>query len=54
MADAKIIDYVIIHELCHTKHKNHSKVFWQEVSNAMPEYKMYIAQLKKNWKFAYY
>lgn len=33
------IDYVLIHELAHTKHMNHSKDFWTEVQNHFPEYK---------------
>ena len=33
------IEYVVIHELAHIKHKNHSKIFWNLVQNYMPEYK---------------
>lgn len=32
-------DYVVVHELCHLKHMNHSKFFWKEVYNALPNYK---------------
>lgn len=35
----KHIDYLIIHELCHTKIKNHSKEFWQELAFHLPEWK---------------
>jgi len=38
-AKTSIIDYVVIHELCHLKHKNHSKKFWKEVEKMMPNYK---------------
>lgn len=41
-----LIDYVIIHELCHTRHMNHSKAFWQEVSKYDPNYKMHQDILK--------
>ncbi len=33
------IDYVVIHELCHTKHLNHGKGFYSLLSNCMPYYK---------------
>lgn len=35
-----LIDYVIVHELCHTKVKNHSKEFWAELSKVLPNWKM--------------
>ncbi|WP_198330177.1 YgjP-like metallopeptidase domain-containing protein [Psychrobacter cibarius] len=31
-------EYVIVHELCHLHHANHSAEFWQTVANAMPDY----------------
>ena len=44
----EVIDYVIIHELCHIKHHNHSKDFWDEVEKYMPEYKTHRKWLKDN------
>lgn len=38
-APGEILDYVIIHELCHRKHMNHSREFWAEVEVTCPEYK---------------
>lgn len=42
----KLIEYVIIHELCHIKYLNHSKLFWQEVSKYLPDYKSRRNSLK--------
>ena len=44
----QIIDYVVVHELCHIIHFNHSKLFWKEVSNFCPEYKSHKSWLKDN------
>ena len=46
--DFDIIDYVLIHELCHTKIKNHSKFFWEEVERYCPDYKNLRKKLKNN------
>ena len=42
----KAIRYVILHELCHIKHMNHSKEFWKLVEKYMPEYK----EIQKEFK----
>jgi len=48
MAPMKVIDYVIVHELVHTIHKNHSTKFWQKVETIMPNYKDARYWLKEN------
>ena len=45
--DPSLIDYVVIHELCHIKHPNHSKRFWTLVESFCPEYKIHNKQLNK-------
>ena len=44
--DIKIIDYVIIHELSHFVHFDHSGAFWNTVEKYMPDYKKAIRVLK--------
>ncbi len=38
MAPAKIIDYMVVHELCHMHYRNHTDAFWNEVDKVMPDY----------------
>ena len=42
----KVIDYVIIHELAHIKHKNHSAEFYSLIAKFMPDYRIYEKILK--------
>lgn len=49
MTPIEVIDYVIIHELVHLLHHNHSKIYWSTVKQYMPEYKIYEDWLKKNY-----
>jgi predicted metal-dependent hydrolase len=43
----KYARYVVIHEVCHLKHKNHSKDFWAEVEWFLPNYKDIRREMKK-------
>lgn len=51
MTPPEVIDYVVVHELCHRKEMNHSKAFWNEVEKVMPDYKAYIKWLKEEGHF---
>lgn len=48
LAPPSAIDYLIIHELVHTKHKNHQRGFWRSVEAAHPTYKDDRKWLKQN------
>ncbi len=48
LAPLEILDYVVIHELCHLKEHNHSENFWGLVSQKIPDYKKKRKWLKEN------
>ena len=39
MAPLTVIDYVVAHELCHMRHRDHSDAFWNEVDKVLPNYR---------------
>ena len=39
MAPPKIIDYIVVHELAHLHHRDHTDLFWNEVDKVMPDYR---------------
>ncbi|MCR8643177.1 M48 family metallopeptidase [Paenibacillus sp. N1-5-1-14] len=47
MAPLAVIDYVVIHELCHLFHMNHDRSFWRLVGSIMPDYKEKEAYLAR-------
>lgn len=47
----RLVDYVIIHELCHTKFLDHSNNFWNLVEDHMPHYKKLVREIKEEYKF---
>lgn len=51
LTPVEIIDYVVVHELCHRKEMNHSKAFWNEVEKVFPEYRSAERWLKKEGSF---
>ena len=44
----EVVDYVVVHELCHRKHMNHSAAFYAEVERVFPEYRKCQKWLKDN------
>ena len=51
LAPPEVLDYVVVHELCHRRQMNHSQAFWNEVSAVLPGYKEQKKWLKDNgWK----
>ena len=48
MAREDIIEYIVVHEMCHFEHRNHSKAFWDRVKSIMPDYKKRHEYLREN------
>ena len=48
MCPLDVIDYVVVHELCHIWHKDHSKLFWASVAEYDPDYKEHRRWLREH------
>ena len=48
LAPPSALEYVIVHELCHIKHKNHSRDFWDLVTQHFPDYREQRRWLKQH------
>jgi len=48
MASPKVIDYIVVHELCHWHHRDHTDAFWNEVDKVMPDYAERKSWLREN------
>ncbi|WP_315078825.1 SprT family zinc-dependent metalloprotease [uncultured Clostridium sp.] len=48
MAPLEVIDYIVVHEMCHMDFRNHSNQFWNRVEDVMPNYKKCHEYLKEN------
>lgn len=44
----EVLDYVVVHELCHRKEMNHSAHFWAEVEHVLPDYEIQRKWLREN------
>lgn len=43
----RLADYIVVHELCHTKELNHSKNFWSLVKEILPDYNELRGEIKR-------
>lgn len=48
MAPLTVIDYIVVHELCHLPHRDHTDAFWNEVDKVLPDYHERKEWLKRN------
>jgi predicted metal-dependent hydrolase len=48
MAPQSIIDYIVVHELCHIHHRDHTDAFWNEVDKVLPDFRERKEWLRKN------
>lgn len=48
MTPAPVLDYIVVHELCHLVFLNHSRQFWNLVESIIPDYKMQKSWLRDN------
>ena len=43
-----IVDYIVVHEVCHPNHRDHTDAFWNEVDKVMPDFRERKERLRKN------
>jgi len=48
MAPLDVLDYVVVHELCHLVHHDHSQKFWDLVASILPDFKSQVRWLKEH------
>jgi len=51
LAPGSVVDYIVVHELCHLKHMNHSRQFYAEIEKVLPDYRQHQQWLKENGEF---
>ena len=47
----ELIDYIVVHELCHIHHMNHDRSFWRKVGSIIPDYKERMKKLEGKEEF---
>ena len=48
LAPIEVFDYVVVHELCHLRHRHHQPTFWRAVGEVMPSFELHRRWLKTN------
>ena len=48
MAPPEVLDYLVVHELCHMREPNHSAAYWRHVARWLPGYAMHRRWLRRN------
>ena len=48
MCPSPILDYIVVHEVCHLIHMNHSDAFWELLQKVLPDYEKRKEWLKNN------
>lgn len=46
-----LVDYILLHELCHTVHLNHSPRFWDLLGQKSPKYQSCVVELRRAWRY---
>ena len=54
MCPQAVLDYVVVHELCHIRHRNHGKGFWEDVERIDPYYKEKRKWLREHAEIIHY
>jgi predicted metal-dependent hydrolase len=50
IAPPAVLEYVVVHELCHIQIRNHSPQFWALVADHLPDYKTPTSLVKTTWQ----